>query len=154
MPIKSLFIEKANIYFIFKTFIKTKIIFYIIFIFITFSTQLEVYAFHNINSTKIPKSVTKFAERNNCTNLEKNTTFKRPWYGYKGYDVYIGSMQDNKNSYCTILYKYGITRFATDQEMRQILLLDPPPLPPGVWWQYWHEHRKLYHIPFRILLLG
>ena len=118
--------------------------------------QIQALAKSNLKQDyKIPKAVIRFAEKYQCTDLVKNASFNRPWYGYKGYDVYNGHDINDYEDNCIILYKYGITRFARDNEVLQILLLEPPPLPPGLWWQWLREYRKpKYHMPLRDLLHG
>ena len=109
------------------------------------------------NYTEIPQRVIKFANKHHCTDLKKHTSFDRPFYGYKGYDVYIGdTIFEGEKEDCIILYKYGIVRFATFKEYLQIkgVYKIPPPLPIGLWWQYWHEYRKYGHRPLRELLFG
>ena len=107
------------------------------------------------NYTEIPQRVIKFANKHHCTDLKRHSSFKRPFYGYKGYDVYLCSFSYDEESRLAILYKYGIVRFASEREIMQIIGgKEAPPLPIGLWWQYWHEYRKYGHIPLRKLLFG
>lgn len=114
--------------------------------------QLQVFSseFYKQNSQKIPKLVIRFAEKNDCTNIKKDISFNRPLYGFKGYNVYTGNFIDDEDDGCIILYKYGITRFANDEECQQILGIGdkPFPLSPGEWWDYyWHFRRYGLKLP-------
>ena len=129
----------------------------ILILFLIFFYLINTQAFAiDYKQQRIPFVVEKFASKHQCTNLTKHPSFNRPFYGYKGYDVYIGNtLFEEKEEDCIILYKYGIVRFAEPKEYFQIYFIEPPPLPIGLWGQYWHEYRKyMYHIPLRKLLFG
>lgn len=98
------------------------------------------------NYAEIPQRVIKFANKHHCTNLKRHTSFKRPFYGYKGYEVYLCSFSYDEESRLAILYKYGIVRFASEREIMQIIGgKEAPPLPIGLWWDYiWNVKR--YHL--------
>jgi len=95
-------------------------------------------------NNKIPFLVQRFAEKHNCINIKKHTSFERPFYGYKGYEVFIGHSIDDVENACPILYKYGITRMATMEEYLQILGIsdEPFPLSPGMWWDYYWNFKR------------
>ena len=118
--------------------------------------QIQALAKSNLKQDyKIPKAVIRFAEKYQCTDLVKNASFNRPWYGYKGYDVYNGQFENG--DLCIILYKFGYTRFPNynNEEYLEVTLMKSPPLPPGLWWQWLREYRKpKYHMPLRDLLHG
>ena len=91
-------------------------------VFLAFScTHYINNAVYAADSLKIPKRVTEFANKHECVEVHKHTSFKKPFYSYKGYEVYIGHSRLDEDDACPILYKYGLTRFATSDEYMQII---------------------------------
>ena len=117
--------------------------FFILFLASLYMFQAPSFAKQSQN-TKIPFLVKRFAAKHQCIDLEKHSSFERPFYGYKGYEVYIGHYIDDIENACPILYKYGITRMATMEEYLQILGISDEPFPfsPGMWWDYYWNFKR------------